>query len=96
MVMGEALVSVVCSVISVLQVIHLNGIVFCPLWALAGSHCMSPHATFAVPVVVFYSVMILAAFLRSCRVGHLSSTSITLNLILLYLIMDVFLCCLLV
>ena len=85
MVTGEALVSVVCSVISALQVIHLNGIVFCPLWALDGSRCMSlsPHATFAVPVVVFYSVMILAAFLRSCRVGHLSSTSITLNLILL-------------
>ena len=52
MVMGEALVSVVCSVISALQVIHLNGIVFCPLWALDGSRCMSPHATFAV--VGFY------------------------------------------
>ena len=52
------------------------------LWLVVAAY-ISPHATFAVPlpVVIFCSMVSLAAFLRYCRVGHLSSTSIFLNLI---------------
>ena len=49
--------------------------VFFRLWLVVAA-----DVTFAIPVVIFYSMVILSASFRSCRVGHLSSTSITLML----------------
>ena len=45
---------------------HTNRVVFCPLRDLVGSCWRSSHATFAVPLMLCCSMVILAARVRCC------------------------------
>ena len=89
---GGTVVSVVCSTGDSFEVYTC---IFCPLRALAGSGscCRSSHATFTVPVVIICSMVIVAAFPRSFRVGHLSSTSISLTLDIFFVLVLSESCC---
>ena len=89
---GGAVVSVVCSTGDSFEVYTC---IFCPLRALAGSGscCRSSHATFTVPMVITCSMVIVAAFPRSFRVGHLSSTSISLTLDIFFVLVLSESCC---
>ena len=89
---GGTVVSVVCSTGDSFEVYTC---IFCPLRALAGSGscCRSSHATFTVPMVIICSMVIVAAFPRSFRVGHLSSTSISLTLDIFFVLVLSESCC---